>query len=206
MHQIRFKKLPDGGHKAYPLKLFSVLGVSEKVASEVSITTSLTKMIASGVDFARDLVGAPPNSKTPLTIASTAKQMAEENGLSCTILGEQECKSKGMGGYLGVQQGSKFPPQFVHLTYKPNNKSDKDVVKVALVGKGLTFDSGGYNLKAGAGSMIELMKFDMGGCGAVLGCAKAISQLKPKNVEVHFITALCENMISEVKFYTTIYA
>ena len=87
-----------------------------------------------------------------------------------------------MGGYLGVQQGSKFPPQFIHLTYKPANPSP-DVVKIALVGKGLTFDSGGYNLKAGAGSMIELMKFDMGGCGAVLGTAKAISQLRP-NVSV----------------------
>jgi hypothetical protein len=83
-----------------------------------------------------------------------------------------------MGGYLGVQQGSKFPPQFIHLTYKPANPSP-DVVKVALIGKGLTFDSGGYNLKAGAGSMIELMKFDMGGCAAVLGTAKAISQLRP---------------------------
>ena len=85
-----------------------------------------------------------------------------------------------MGGYLGVQQGSKFPPQFVHLTYKSENPSSNDTVKVALVGKGLTFDSGGYNLKAGAGSMIELMKFDMGGLGAVFGAAKAIAMLRPK--------------------------
>jgi leucyl aminopeptidase len=83
-----------------------------------------------------------------------------------------------MGAYLGVQQGSMFPPQFIHLTYKPTNPT-ADVVKIALVGKGLTFDSGGYNLKAGAGSMIELMKFDMGGCAAVLGAAKAIAQLRP---------------------------
>lgn len=83
-----------------------------------------------------------------------------------------------MGGYLGVQQGSMFPPQFVHLVYKSENPTS-DVVKVALVGKGLTFDSGGYNLKVG-GSMIEIMKIDMAGCGAVLGCAKAIAQLKPK--------------------------
>eukprot|EP01036_Dinobryon_divergens_P006906 gene6906-9176_t len=74
-----------------------------------------------------------------------------------------------MGGYLGVQQGSQFPPQFIHMTYKPK-KPAANVVKVALIGKGLTFDSGGYNLKAGPGSMIELMKFDMGGCAAVLGC------------------------------------
>ena len=87
-----------------------------------------------------------------------------------------------MGGYLGVQQGSKFPPQFIHLTYKSesSSSSSNDTVKVALVGKGLTFDSGGYNLKAGGGSMIELMKFDMGGCGTVFGTAKAIAGLRPK--------------------------
>lgn len=88
-----------------------------------------------------------------------------------------------------------FPPQFIHLTYRPEG-ADENTPKLALIGKGLTFDSGGYNLKAGAGSMIELMKFDMGGCAAVLGCAKAISQLRPKNVEVHFISAVCENMVS----------
>lgn len=86
-----------------------------------------------------------------------------------------------MGGYLGVQQGSKFPPQFVHLTYRPKSSDPKKPVKkIALVGKGLTFDSGGYNLKSGAGSMIELMKFDMGGCAAVFGAAKAIAQLQPQ--------------------------
>jgi leucyl aminopeptidase len=65
------------------------------------------------------------------------------------------------------------------MTYKPQNDNG-EVLKVALIGKGLTFDSGGYNLKAGAGSMIEMMKFDMGGCAAVLGSAKAVGQLKPK--------------------------
>jgi leucyl aminopeptidase len=67
--------------------------------------------------------------------------------------------------------------------------------RVAVVGKGLTFDSGGYNLKAGAGSMIEMMKFDMGGSGATLGAAKALSLLQPEGVEVHFIVAACENMV-----------
>lgn len=69
--------------------------------------------------------------------------------------------------------------------------------KVALIGKGLTFDSGGYNLKAGAGSMIEMMKFDMGGSAAVLGAAKAIGLQQPEGVEVHFIVAATENMISD---------
>jgi leucyl aminopeptidase len=68
--------------------------------------------------------------------------------------------------------------------------------KVALVGKGLTFDSGGYNIKAGAGSMIEKMKFDMGGAGAVFGAARAVAGLAPPDVEVHFIVAACENMVS----------
>lgn len=189
----RYKKESPKSDKK--LKSLTLLGCSNTVVETIELTHRLTKMIASGVHFAKDLVGAPPNSKTPVVIADLAKQMAKDHSLQIEILGESECKALNMGGYLGVQQGSKFPPQFIHLTYKPENPS-KDLVKVALVGKGLTFDSGGYNLKVGPGSMIELMKFDMGGCGAVLGCAKAIGQLKPKNVEVHFITAVCENMIS----------
>jgi leucyl aminopeptidase len=96
--------------------------------------------------------------------------------------------------------GSKFPPQFIHLKYSPEGTDDRkdmsDIVRIALIGKGLTFDSGGYNLKVGAGSQIEMMKYDMGGCAAVLGSAIAIAQLKPKNVEVHWISAVCENMVS----------
>jgi len=102
-----------------------------------------------------------------------------------------------MGGYLGVQQGSRFDPAFLHLTYRPEPAAEagtQDRKCVVLVGKGLTFDSGGYNLKVGA-SQIELMKMDMGGCAAVLGTARVIAQLRP-DVEVHFVTALCENMVS----------
>ena len=190
----RYKKVPPGGFPAHPLTDITMLGVSSVVEKDVAVTYSLTKMIGSGVDFARDLVGAPSNSKTPVVIADLARKMAREHNIECMVLGQKECEELGMGAYLGVQQGSKFPPQFVHLSYKPEGGAKK---KIALVGKGLTFDSGGYNLKAGAGSMIELMKFDMGGCAAVLGAAKAIAQLRPRNVEVHFITALCENMINE---------
>ena len=137
--------------------------------------------------------GAPANCATPLAIAELSRGIAKDHNLQCTILGQKECEAQNMGGYLAVQQGSLFPPQFIHLVYKPENPTG-EVVKVALVGKGLTFDSGGYNLKTGSG--IETMKFDMGGCAAVLGCAIAIGQLRPKHVEVHFITAVCENMIS----------
>jgi len=191
----RFKKTPEGGHEPFPLQSVSILGVNEKIAKDIPLTYKLTEKISSGVDFAKDLVGAPPNSADPYVIASLAKDIAKDFKLDIEILGKKECLELQMGGYLGVQQGSKYDPQFIHLTYKPDNPGP-DTVKVALVGKGLTFDSGGYNLKVGAGSMIELMKFDMGGCAAVLGCAKAIAQLRPRNVEVHFITAVCENMIS----------
>lgn len=191
----RYKKVPEDGFKPLKTETVTLVGCSEQVASSVGLTFRLTSMISEGVAFAKDLVNAPPNSKTPVEIADLARKMSAEHGLKCTILGEEECQKRGMGAYLGVQQGSMYPPQFIHLTYSPEPSDTKPNV-VALVGKGLTFDSGGYNLKSGPGSMIELMKFDMGGCAAVLGCAKAIAQLRPKNVEVHFITAVCENMVS----------
>jgi leucyl aminopeptidase len=84
-----------------------------------------------------------------------------------------------------------LPPKFIHLTYKPEGTPKK---KLAIIGKGLTFDSGGLNIK-GAGSGIETMKIDMGGAAATLGAAKAIAQIKPDS-EVHFISAATENMIS----------
>jgi leucyl aminopeptidase len=191
----RYRKIPEEGFKPNPLSAITLLGCSDSVANDINVNYKLTEMIADGVNFAKDLVSAPSNSKTPIIIGDLCREMAIEHNMQCKILGQKECEELGMGAYLGVQQGSMFPPQFIHLTYKPENPTG-EVTKVALVGKGLTFDSGGYNLKVGAGSMIELMKFDMGGCAAVLGCAKAISQLRPKNVEVHFITAVCENMVS----------
>lgn len=98
-----------------------------------------------------------------------------------------------MGCFLGVSEASDEPPKFIHLVYKPAGGASR---KVAIVGKGLTFDSGGYNLKAGPGSMIELMKFDMGGAAATLGAARILAETKPAGVEVHFIVAACENMVA----------
>merc|ERR1719160_2278831 len=99
-----------------------------------------------------------------------------------------------MGLFLAVGRCSNLPSKLIHLTYTPPGGEVKR--KVGIVGKGLTFDSGGYNIKAGAGSMIEMMKFDMGGSAATLGTAAAIAQLCPPKVEVHFVIAACENMIS----------
>ena len=151
------------------------------------------KAKASGVVLTKQLVAAPPNVVTPTALATVAKQIADAFPETCSvkILEKEECEAMGMGSYLGVSEASDEPPKFIHLTYKA-----KDAKKtVAVVGKGLTFDSGGYNIKAGAGSMIEMMKFDMGGAGATLGAAPIIAETAPPGVEAHFIIASCENMI-----------
>eukprot|EP00181_Compsopogon_caeruleus_P004424 CAMPEP_0184679912 /NCGR_PEP_ID=MMETSP0312-20130426/2786_1 /TAXON_ID=31354 /ORGANISM="Compsopogon coeruleus, Strain SAG 36.94" /LENGTH=528 /DNA_ID=CAMNT_0027129675 /DNA_START=489 /DNA_END=2072 /DNA_ORIENTATION=+ len=150
-------------------------------------------IIGESVILAKELVNAPPNVVNPVTLAATAGELAKKHRLDITILEKKDCEERGMGAYLGVAQGSAYPPKFIHMKYAPRGDVKKRIV---LIGKGLTFDSGGYNLKAGPGSMIELMKFDMGGAAAVLGAANAVGALQPPGVEVHFIIAACENMIS----------
>lgn len=147
--------------------------------------------ICSGVILARELVAAPANEVNSITMAQTAQAIASDHGLEAEILESEDCEKLGMGAFLGVAQASDLPPKFIHLTYKPVGTPKR---KLAIIGKGLTFDSGGLNIK-GAGSGIEMMKVDMGGAAATLGAAKAIAQLKP-DVEVHFISAVTENMIS----------
>ncbi|GAB4828142.1 hypothetical protein Ancab_035058 [Ancistrocladus abbreviatus] len=152
--------------------------------------------ICSGVILGKELVNAPANVLTPGVLAEEASKIAStySDVLTAKILDVEQCKELKMGSYLGVAAASANPPHFIHLCYKPPGGPAK--AKLGLVGKGLTFDSGGYNIKTGAGCLIELMKFDMGGSAALLGAAKAIGQIKPPGVEVHFIVAACENMIS----------
>ncbi len=152
---------------------------------------SKAQAICDGVILARELVAAPANFVTPMSMATTAEELAKDYGFTLKILEQAECEALGMGAFLGVAQASEMPPKFIHLTYTPAGTPRR---KLAIVGKGLTFDSGGLNIK-GAGSGIETMKMDMGGAAATFGAAKAIGQLKP-DVEVHFISAVTENMIS----------
>ncbi|MQL90268.1 hypothetical protein Taro_022868 [Colocasia esculenta] len=152
--------------------------------------------VCSGVIFGRELVNAPANVLTPGALAEEVSKVAAEYSdvLTVKILDAEQCKELKMGSYLGVAAASSNPPHFIHICYKPPGGEVKK--KLAIVGKGLTFDSGGYNIKTGPGCLIELMKFDMGGSAAAFGAAKAIGQIKPRGVEVHFIVAACENMIS----------
>ncbi|KAL7537396.1 hypothetical protein ACHAWF_009348 [Thalassiosira exigua] len=148
--------------------------------------------LANGISLTRDIVNAPHNVLNSESLAETAKRIADESGgsIACEILGKEECEKRGMGAYLGVARGSETEPQFIHLTYKPEGEAKK---KVGVVGKGLLFDTGGYNIKT---AMMELMKFDCGGAAAVLGAARAVGALKPPGVEAHFVVAACENMIN----------
>lgn len=193
----RYKSAPgEKENKLPPLTSLDVLG-----ASLADGVVSRAKTVAAGVLLTKGLVASPPNFLTPATMAETASALAEQfPTLSLKVLERAECEALGMGAYLGVAQGSfeTTPPKFIHLTYTPP-AGVAPKKKVAIVGKGLTFDSGGYNIKAGAGSMIEKMKFDMGGAGAVLGAARAVAELAPP-VEAHFIIAACENMVSAEAF------
>ncbi|MDM9385100.1 leucyl aminopeptidase [Chlorogloeopsis sp. ULAP01] len=180
----RFKSEPED--KGVQVETVDLLGLG---GQEAAITRA--NQIASGVILARQLVAAPANEVTPITMAEVAMVIASEHGLQVEILEQEECEKLGMGAFLGVAKASDLPPKFIHLTYKPEGTPKR---KLAIIGKGLTFDSGGLNIK-GAGSGIETMKMDMGGGAATLGAAKAIAQLKP-DVEVHFISAVTENMIS----------
>ena len=182
----RFKSEPESKEpKLETIELIGLSGQDEAIAKGSTI--------AEGVILARELVNAPANEVTPVTMAEIAQQLANDYGLEIEILEQTDCEKfeQGMGAYIGVGLASEIPPKFIHLTYKPQGTAKR---KVAIVGKSLTFDSGGLNLKP-SGSGIETMKMDMGGGAATLGAAKAIAQLKP-DTEVHFICAATENMIS----------
>ena len=181
----RFKSESESKTKLETVELLGLSGHDKAIADGMTI--------ADGVILARELVNAPANEVTPVTMAQTAQQLADEYGLEIKILEQEDCEKfeQGMGAYIGVGLGSEIPPKFIHLTYKPSGTAKR---KLAIVGKSLTFDSGGLNIKSG-GSGIETMKMDMGGGAATLGAAKAIALLKP-DVEVHFICAATENMIS----------
>ncbi len=182
----RFRGKPDPSVHPERLELLGPMPTSLSRALEA------INPICAGVELARELVAAPPNSVTPSTLADSAAQIAQAHGLELKVLERSDCEARGMGSFLSVCQGSDMDPKFIHLTYHPPGPASRRVV---LVGKGLTFDSGGYNLKVGA-AQIDMMKFDMGGSAAVLGAMRSIAELRPDGVEVHMLVAACENMIN----------
>ncbi|GAC1614196.1 MAG: leucyl aminopeptidase [Ktedonobacteraceae bacterium] len=145
-------------------------------------------VLAEATNFARDMVNEPPNVLTPTEMANRAATMAKQFGLECEILERSHMQALGMGGLLAVAQGSAELPHFIILRYRGAESADKGM---ALVGKGITFDTGGISLKP-AERMHE-MKGDMAGAAAVIGAMQAIAQLKP-SINVTALVSTTENM------------
>ena len=146
--------------------------------------------VAAGVTLARECANRPGNHATPRHLAAEAKRLGKQHGFKVEVFDRQQIEKIGMASFLAVAQGSAEPPRFIVMHY---NGAAKTKAPVVLVGKGITFDSGGISLKAGA--EMDEMKFDMGGAASVLGTMCAIGELRPK-VNVVALIPSCENMPS----------
>jgi len=149
------------------------------------------RIVAESQNFTRDLVNEPSNRMTPTMMAERAKKMAAEVGLNCETYGADKIKQLKMGAFWGVAQGSDEPPALIVLRYDPVGAADK--VHLGLVGKAVTFDTGGISIKPADG--MEKMKYDMAGGATMIGAMRAIALLKPK-VKVTAIICATENMPS----------
>jgi leucyl aminopeptidase len=164
---LSFKSKPE----PHALERVVVVGGGGK---RVQQALEMGAAIGAGVAQARDLVNEPGGSLTPTALAAAAEAIAEREGLRIEVLDEEEIAVRGMGGVLGVNRGSSQPPRFIEIAYEPASPRGH----LALVGKGITFDSGGLSLKTAAGMMT--MKDDMGGAAAILGMFAAINAVKPR--------------------------
>ncbi len=159
-------------------------GALEKAAAEAMI-------IGDSQNFTRDLVNEPSNRMTPTILADRAKKMCQEVGLKCEVFGPDKIKEMKMGAFWSVAQGSDEPPALIVMKYEPAGAPEKPVL--GLVGKGVTFDTGGISIKPADG--MEKMKYDMAGGATMIGAMRAIALLKPK-VKVIGIVCATENMPS----------
>ncbi|GCE46937.1 leucyl aminopeptidase [Thermosporothrix hazakensis] len=184
---------------AYTFRKYQTQDKSREVASLTIVSNDPAaqqaidkgRALAEAANFARDLINEPSCVLTPRELANRAVSMAKKYGILYEVFDKEKIQELQMGGLLGVSQGSAEPPRFIILRY--NGAEDKNAKHLALVGKGITFDTGGISLKPAAG--MESMKGDMGGAAAVLGAMQAIASLKPK-INVTAYVPTCENMPS----------
>jgi leucyl aminopeptidase len=185
----RFEKyLSEDKRAPLPLQEVALL-IGSGAKPELGSATLRGEHVAAAVARARDLINEPGAAMTPTRMAEVAKAIATEHGLGCNILGPAECRAQNMGLFLAVAQGSAEEPRFIHLSWKPTGAKKR----IVLVGKGVTFDSGGLSLKPNDG-MLD-MKTDMSGAAAVLSAMAVVAQEKLP-VEVHALAACTENMPS----------
>ena len=185
---VKFKTEKNNINKSWSGKLF--LSVDEKDKKDCEQNLEVGTIIGQSTNFTRSLADMPPNIMTPEVLSQEAKVIADELKLKYKIFGRDEAIKLGMGGFLAVDEGSDKEGKFVVLEYLC---SEKNAPTIALVGKGVTFDSGGISLKPS--EYMTGMKFDMSGAAGVIGVIKAIAQIKP-NINVISVTPLVENMPS----------
>ncbi len=166
------------------------IAVDEADQAEAKRTLLQSVAMANGSDLAKTLGNLPPNICTPTYLAATAKQLAKEFKLGVEVLDRKQLEALKMGSFLSVTNGSQQPPKFIVLKHMGGKAKDAPVV---LVGKGITFDTGGISLKPGAG--MDEMKYDMCGAASVLGTFRAIAEMQLKLNVIGVIPA-CENMPS----------
>lgn len=167
------------------------LCIEDAKKSDIENGLAAGEAVGDSINFARDLANEPPNILHPTEMAKRAEKMAKEVGLKCEILDEKQMEKLGMGSLLSVSIGSEQPAKLIVLKYEPKKSTAKKGELLALVGKGITFDTGGISLKPGEG--MDAMKYDMSGGATVLGTMRAVGLLKP-SAPVLGIVAAVENM------------
>ncbi len=172
--------------KENTLKEFIIAEIDEEKFKKAEEGVKKGIITGEAVNRARNLINESSQYLYPETLAEYA---VANSGVKTTVYNKDQIKEMGMNAFLAVGQGSVHEPKFIHMEYKPENAKKK----IAIVGKGITFDAGGLDLKPPS-SMLT-MRDDMSGAAAVISTMKAISELKP-NVEVHAVVAACENMPS----------
>lgn len=174
-------------------KAIDTFAVAIEGANDKDIKAGLERGQAVGesINFTRELCNEPPNVLTPTEMANRAKKMAKDVGLKCDILDEAQMTKLGMGSLMSVSIGSTQPAKMIVLRYEPKKSTAKKGELLAIVGKGITFDTGGISIKPAEG--MDAMKYDMTGGGTVIGTMRAIALLKP-TVPVLGVVAAVENM------------
>jgi leucyl aminopeptidase len=166
------------------------LVVANGTGADLGAAMERARIIAESQNFARDLQNEPPNVLFPMALAERARTMADEMGLECEILDQDRMREIGMGSLLAVAQGSVQPPALIVIRYRPADAA-ASTDHLGLVGKGVTFDTGGISIKPS--DNMDKMKYDMSGGAAMLGAIRAIAQLKPRIPVTAFIPTV-ENM------------
>jgi leucyl aminopeptidase len=165
-----------------------LVGKTEQKAAKAGLARG--EAIAAGVELARECANRPGNYATPTYLGQVVQDIGKTHGLKVEVLDRKAVEKLGMGSFLAVAQGSDEPLRFIVARYEG---AAKTVAPVVLVGKGITFDTGGISLKPGA--EMDEMKFDMGGAASVIGTLRAVAELRPK-LNLVMIVAACENMPS----------